>query len=272
MKKKMTAKKGGKRKRKGKNGNNVTMEEGPNRKYDKVYNEAFGFHIKLKPDDRTPASKHMTQDKRRCAAAKGCKCTSMPLSTRHRCIVCAFCVHPEYGIELEETGVHKIPSSSINLVCKSCSYEEDMDKFVSNGELSLRHYVINKYLRPQYPKIELVMLEEEDVTSESDSGSDDEDNEEDNEDKMDIDDEKGNTKESKETEANKDKENDEMEVDDSKKDEKPTEQSTKERTDNSDEESVLASNKTRNNNKDSSPKDNEVQLEPNLYGLTSQYP
>ena len=138
-----------------------------------------------------------------------------------------------------------------------------MDKFVSNGELSLRHYVINKYLRPQYPKIELVMLEEEDVTSESDSGSDDEDNEEDNKDKMDIDDEKGNTKESKETEANKHKENDEMEVDDSKKDEKPTEQSTKERTDNSDEESVLASNKTRNNNKDSSPKDNEVQLEDN---------
>ena len=80
MKKKTTAKKGGKRKRKGKNGNNVTMEEGPNGKYDKVYNEAFGFHIKLKPDDRTPASKHMTQDKRRplCHCQQDIGASSVP--------------------------------------------------------------------------------------------------------------------------------------------------------------------------------------------------
>ena len=83
MKKKTTAKKGGKRQTKGDIASNATMEKGSNGKYDKLYNDLLGYHIKKKPDDRTPASAHMTQDKRRCAAAKHCKCTQMPLSTRH---------------------------------------------------------------------------------------------------------------------------------------------------------------------------------------------
>ena len=67
-----------------------------------------------------------------------------------------------------------------------------MTKFISNGELSLRHYVVNKFLRPQYPKIELVIPEEEDITSESDSEDEENENEdeEEKEDKMDIDNEK----------------------------------------------------------------------------------
>ena len=133
----------------------------------------------------------MTQDKGPCAAQYYCNCRNMPLVTRHRCAVCAFCVHPECGIELAETGAHKIPSTNVNMVCKACAHGGEM-----MNELSLRHYAVNKYLRPKQQKIELMTPEEELVTSSSESSSGDSTEEaKDLDDAMDIDKEEEKKKE-----------------------------------------------------------------------------
>ena len=44
-------------------------------------------------------------------------------------------------------------------------------KFVKDGELSLRHYSVNKYLRPQYPLVILIDPEEVLPTSSEESSS-----------------------------------------------------------------------------------------------------
>ena len=144
MKKKMAAKKRKKRKHKKHEAISNKMEKGQNGKYDRLYNESKELLAKRKPQDRTPTSPHITQDKGRCAAAKHCNCKGMPLSIRHWCAVCAFSVHPECSIELQETGACHIPATSINMVCKACVKGGDMMKFVQDGELSLHHYSVNK--------------------------------------------------------------------------------------------------------------------------------
>ena len=138
MKKKTAAKKGKKRKHKKNATIDNTMEAGKNGKYDGLYNGTKELKAQRKPQDRTPTSPHMAQDKNRCASAKYCSCKGMPLSIHHRCVVCAFSVHPECGIELQETGARRIPATSISLVCKACAEGGDMMKFVQD---TLRTFV-----------------------------------------------------------------------------------------------------------------------------------
>ena len=104
---------------------NKCMLKGKNGKYAGFYLSAQALQAKGKPIDKTPQSTKMTQNKERCAAAYLCKIT-MPLSNRHRCIVCAFCMHPECGYELRETSQHKIPSTSVNQLCKACALGGDI--------------------------------------------------------------------------------------------------------------------------------------------------
>ena len=152
-------------------GSNEEMIAGKNGKFDTFYNNSNIGKMRKKPDDRTPCAEMMTQDKGKCAAAKLCKCSNMPLSKLHRCVVCAFCLHPECGKELKATNEHKIPSSSINLICNACVKEGDMEKFIKNEEISLANFAVNKYLRPSYPKINLMIPEEPDFSSGSESES-----------------------------------------------------------------------------------------------------
>ena len=198
MKKKTTAKRGKKRKHKKSAVINNMMERGNNGKYDGLYNNSKELRTKRKPQDRTPTSPHIAQDLNRCAAAKFCACNNMPLLRNHRCVVCAFSVHPECGIELQVTAAHKIPATSISLVCKACAEGGGMMKFVQDGEISLRHCTLNKCLRRQYPLVQLISPEEELSTSSEESSSDsDEESEEDSEEqtkeKMEIDDEEEDT-------------------------------------------------------------------------------
>ena len=197
MKKKTTAKRGKKRKHKKSAVINNMMERGNNGKYDGLYNNSKELRTKRKPQDRTPTSPHIAQDLNRCAAAKFCACNNMPLSRNHRCVVCAFSVHPECGIKLQETAAHKIPATSISLVCKACAKGGGMMKFVQDGEISLRHYALNKFLRPQYPLVLLISPEEELTTSSEESSSESDESEEDSEeqtkDSMKIDEEEEDT-------------------------------------------------------------------------------
>ena len=203
MKKKTAAKKEKKRKHKKHAEDNNKMEKGANGKYNGLYNSTRELKGKRKLQDRTPTSPHIAQDRNRCAAAKFCGCRDMPLSIRHRCVVCAFSLHPECGIELQETGVHRILATSINMVCKACAQGGDMMKFVQEGELSLRHYTVNKYLRPQYPLVQLIQPEEELSTSseESSSATDESEEDENGKDMMEIDNNNEEDKSYKESEG-----------------------------------------------------------------------
>ena len=54
-----------------------------------------------------------------------------------------------------------------------------MMKFVQEGELSLRHYAVNQFIRPQYPLVLLLTPEEDlQMSSEESSSESDEDSEE----------------------------------------------------------------------------------------------
>ena len=60
-------------------------------------------------------------------------------------------------------------------------------KFVKDGELSLRHYSVNKYLRPQYPLV--ILIDPEEVlptSSEECSSKDNSTDEDDDDDKLDT--------------------------------------------------------------------------------------
>ena len=83
MKKKTTAKRGKKRKHKKSAVINNMMERGNNGKYDGLYNNSKELRTKRKPQDRTPTSPHIAQDRNRCAAAKFLACNNMPLSRNH---------------------------------------------------------------------------------------------------------------------------------------------------------------------------------------------
>ena len=97
---------------------NTEMIKGQYGKYDSFYLSRFPpDKSNGTPFDITPHLEIVTQDENTCAHGDLCQCC-MPLTTKHRCIICAFCLHPECGHELIETSVHKIPSTSISLVCK----------------------------------------------------------------------------------------------------------------------------------------------------------
>ena len=70
-------------------------------------------------------------------------------------------------------------------------------KFVQDGEISLRHYLLNKFLRPQYPLVLLMSPEEELPTSSKESSLEsdksEEDSEEQTKDNMEIDEEEEDT-------------------------------------------------------------------------------
>ena len=134
---------------------NTAMPKGSNGKYNVLYRSTFSLHADKKPEDLTPKSTVMTQNKEKCAAGYKCNADSMPLSKLHRCVICAFCLHPECGYELSETPSYKTPSSSINLICQACSIGGDLAKFVNNNEISLGLYKLNRFLWPEYPKVTL---------------------------------------------------------------------------------------------------------------------
>ena len=85
----------------------------------------------------------------------------------------------------------------ISLVCTACTEGGGMMKFVQDGEISLRHYALNKFLRPQYPLVLLISPEEELTTSSEESSSESDESEEDSEeqtkDSMEIDEEEEDT-------------------------------------------------------------------------------
>ena len=146
---------------------NTEMIKGQYGKYDSFYLSRYPPDKNNgTPFDITPHLEIVTQDENTCAHGGQCQC-SMPLSIKHRCIICAFCLHPECGHELIETSVHKISSTSISLVCKTCVAGENLQKFIREDELSLSPYALNKFLRPQYPKIQLV----DNANSSSDASS-----------------------------------------------------------------------------------------------------
>ena len=151
---------------------NKCMLKGANGKYAGFYKSSQAAQARWKPIDQTPKEQHMTQMKDKCAAAYLCK-TDMPLSTGHRCIICAFCMHPECGYELKATRQHPIPSTTISQICYACTLGNDIKKFVKNNEVSLGHYRINKFIRPQYPKIQLKSEESpnDDASKEKKDGS-----------------------------------------------------------------------------------------------------
>ena len=152
------------------------MEPGINNKYDVLYNNS-DMTVKGKPKD-TGKQQEMIQPNM-CASGTLCRCKDLPLTTRHRCIVCAFCVHTECSFETKETQRHKAPSTSINLICKACAETGGMTKLVKNKELSLGLYSVHKYIRPQYPKITIdieandTMDTEDNANGKSDSEEDD---------------------------------------------------------------------------------------------------
>ena len=118
---------------------NKCMLKGKNGKYAGFYHSDQALQAKDEPIDKTPQSTKMTQDKDKCAAAYLCM-TTMPLSKNHRCIVCAFCMHPECGYELRETNQHKIPSTNVNQLCQACALGGDIKVFVKDHEVLLGHY------------------------------------------------------------------------------------------------------------------------------------
>ena len=67
---------------------------------------------------------------------------------------------------MNETPSYKIPSTNVNLICQACAIGGDLKKFVNNNEISLGLYKLNKFLRPQYPKIILVPSTGEDSSDE----------------------------------------------------------------------------------------------------------
>ena len=177
----------------------TAMPKGTNEKYDVLYRSTLSLHAKKKPVDKTPQETIMTQNNTKCAAAYKCKAGNMPLSTLHRCIICAFCVHPECGFELTETPTYKAPSSNINLICKACTIGGDLGKFVQNNEISLGLYKVHRFIRPSYPNIEL--------TNKGDDDSDEEDNKKDNDVEMTTDDKANDEGASKSTTTSGDKSN-----------------------------------------------------------------
>ena len=118
----------------------TAMPKGSNGKYDVLFRSTLSLHADQKPEDLTPETSTMTQNKAKCAAGYMCTAGSMPLSKLHRCMICAFCLHPECGHEVSETPSYKVPSSSINLVCQACSSGGDLSKFVHKDEISLGLY------------------------------------------------------------------------------------------------------------------------------------
>ena len=124
------------------------------------YAEYFLSHAKKEVDgtpwDRTAPEAFVTQDKEVCAAGSLCKCGNMPLVTRHRCMVCAFCLHTECGTELKETSQVKIPSTSVNQVCNACATRFSLSKLIVKGELSLGLYSLHRFKRPKYPEVKLL--------------------------------------------------------------------------------------------------------------------
>ena len=150
---------------------NADMIKGEYGKYDCFYNARFPYDKeKGTPFDITPHLEIVTQDENTCAQGKQCQCM-MPLSTRHRCIICAFCLHQEWGYELIETSVHKVPSTNISLVCKACVEGANLAKFIRDDELSLSPYALNKFLRPTYPTIQLVDNADSSSSSENSDAS-----------------------------------------------------------------------------------------------------
>ena len=134
----------------------TTMTKGKYAKYENLFSNNPQLHVEDKLKDLTEKSATMSQAKNRCASGYLCKCGNIPLATRHRCIICAFCLHPECGVELKETSQHKVPSTNINQVCAACVTGGDLKKFVKNGELSLGLFGVHKYIRSHYPGIVLV--------------------------------------------------------------------------------------------------------------------
>ena len=142
------------------------MEQGNNGKYDNIY-KTLKSTTKGKPTDMGK-SKDMVQHEI-CATGDQCRHSKMPLSTNHRCMICAFCVHTECATELRETTRHKIPSTNINLACNACITEAGLQRLVKNKELSLGNYAVHKYLRPKYPNIILSKKRNDDMETEESS-------------------------------------------------------------------------------------------------------
>ena len=134
----------------------TAMPKGASGKFDVLYRSSLFLQADKKPEDKTPKKTTMTQSMAKCAAAYTCKASTMPLSKRHQCIICAFCLHPECGYEVNETPTYKTPSTTVNLICHACAIGGDLKKFVNNNEISLGLYKLNRFIRPAYPKIILV--------------------------------------------------------------------------------------------------------------------
>ena len=136
------------------------MLPGENGKFADYFLSNIKNAVKGTPIDKTPSEPALTQDKTQCAAGSLCKCGTMPLATRHRCMVCAFCLHTECGVELKETSKVKAPSTSVNQVCLACTTRFKLNKLVVKGELSLGLYSLHRFKRPKYPNVLLVEAED----------------------------------------------------------------------------------------------------------------
>ena len=100
----------------------------------------------------------MGQYDNKCAAGRWCK-ISMPLSTLHRCMSCAFATHPECAVEL--TGWRERPSLTvkISLVCKGCVGSLQMESdIIIKGQaqtIAVEHPKLKGLVRTTYPSLKL---------------------------------------------------------------------------------------------------------------------
>jgi hypothetical protein len=102
------------------------------------------------------------QDKDKCAAGASCKAVmDMPLTTHHRCAICAFCLHGDCGVELKETEKNKVPTSH-KAICFACIDRIQagrllkLDKISGTQFILLGRYKVYKLIRKKYPLIKLI--------------------------------------------------------------------------------------------------------------------
>lgn len=120
------------------------------------FDQAFNQVIKQNtggPQDLTPMTTTLTQAATICSS--GDLCTNqgtMPLSQRHRCLVCAFATHVACAKEAEETKKYKTTNGHCEMVCNGC-----LQRLEVQGEectVSLGKKPLYWFIRPEYPKLE----------------------------------------------------------------------------------------------------------------------
>lgn len=123
-------------------------------KYDVNFNHKIGTNSGG-PTDLTKNKTTMTQDNKLCAAGIRCGVPApMPLTLKHRCFVCAFAVHVECAMELEQTPKYQTNNGHCNLLCLGCAYALNIQETKETVNISTKN--LPQFIRPNYPSLDLI--------------------------------------------------------------------------------------------------------------------